>query len=117
MSKETLSKLLQEAKELNTTRRNCTKTKEELGRSTVETQGRYKHVLFGNNSRICGGCLKELQEQIDDCIYQEGLTEQQVQPICSKSVNTVEDDAVLIDVRTTEAIGSFACNSHWKERL
>ena len=76
MSKPTLSKLLHEANELNIPRKNCMKTKQELKKETAVKQSKEKDTIFGNDSRICEGYLKELrdlreQEKIDDCIYWE----------------------------------------------
>ena len=52
------------------------KTKQEPEKAIPETQDKYKDIIFGFDSRICGGCLKEPQEQIDDDrIYQERLKE------------------------------------------
>ena len=36
------------------------KTKNELQKAITETQHKYKVIAFGNNSRICKGCLSEL---------------------------------------------------------
>ena len=52
------------------------KTKQEPEKAIPETQDKYKDIIFGFDSRKCGGCLKEPQEQIDDDrIYQERLKE------------------------------------------
>ena len=76
MSKPTLSKLLHEANELNIPRKNCMKTKQELKKEIAVEQSKEKDTIFGNDSRICEGYLKELrdlreQEKMDDCIYWE----------------------------------------------
>ena len=50
----------QESKELNITRRNCMKMKKEFEKAIVETQHKYKDIIFVCDSRILEGCLKEL---------------------------------------------------------
>ena len=68
--------MLLEVKKLTIPSRNCMKTKQEPEKAIPETQEKYKDIIFGFDSRICGGCLKEPQEQIDDDrIYQERLKE------------------------------------------
>ena len=44
-------------------------SREELGKAIAETQRSYKNIIFGNESRICEGFLKEFQEQLDNCIW------------------------------------------------
>ena len=55
-------KLLQEAKELNIPRRNCMKMKQELEKTIVETQQKYKDIIFGIDTPICKERLKELKK-------------------------------------------------------
>ena len=52
-------KLLQEVNKLNIPCRNLI-SKGELEKSVVQTQRKYKNIIFGNYSRICKGYLKEL---------------------------------------------------------
>ena len=63
LSKKTLSKLLQEAKQLNIPLRNFMKAKQELEKSIFETQLKYKDIIFGNHSRGCKGCLKNFENK------------------------------------------------------
>ena len=49
MSKKKLSKLLQEAKEFNILLRDFMKIKQELEKAIVETQRKYKDIIFGND--------------------------------------------------------------------
>lgn len=91
------------------------KTKQEPEKAIPETQDKYKDIIFGFDSRICGGCLEEPQEQIDDDrIYQERLKEWQVRDICLTLNNTVEEDGVLIVIRTSEVLGFLVDNEYYK---
>ena len=63
MSKNALSKLLEEAKELNMPRRNCMKAKQELQKAIAETQLKYKDIFFGNDASIYTQCLNQLKKQ------------------------------------------------------
>ena len=49
--------------------------KGELEKSVVQTQRKYKAIIFGNYSKICIGCIKEPWDQgkIDRYMYQERL--------------------------------------------
>ena len=59
-NKQSRKKLRQESKELNIPRRNCMKMKKEFEKAIVETQHKYKDIIFVYDSRILEGCLKEL---------------------------------------------------------
>lgn len=59
MNKKSKSKLLQQANKLNIPSRNLI-SKGELEKSVVQTQRKYKAIIFGNYSKICIGCIKEL---------------------------------------------------------
>ena len=61
MRKKTLSKLLQETKELNIPRRNCMKTKQDLEKPIIERQCKYKDIIFENYTPICTESLNELK--------------------------------------------------------
>ena len=49
MSKKKLSKLLQEAKELNIPLRDFMRMKQELEKAIVETQQKYRDIIFRND--------------------------------------------------------------------
>ena len=53
MSKKALSKMFQEGKKLNIPCRNRMKTKQELKKTTAETQSKYKDTIFVNDTPIC----------------------------------------------------------------
>ena len=52
MRKKTLSKLLQEAKELNIPCRNCMKTKQELKITKKDNIDKYKEIISENDTPI-----------------------------------------------------------------
>ena len=55
--------LLELAKKLNITRRNCMKTKEGLEEAIKDTIRRYKEIIFGSDAPTCMACLDELRKQ------------------------------------------------------
>lgn len=59
----TLSKLIQEAKDLNIPSENCTKTKQELEKSIKGNIIKHKEITFDVDSPICINCLNELKIQ------------------------------------------------------
>ena len=79
----------------------------------------YKDIIFGNDSRICEGCLNELVEQgnIDECLYQERLKQQRVRSIRRTLANMVEKYEVPIDGRTDEIIGSIVDNKYCRKKF
>lgn len=77
MSKISLSRLLQEANEQSIPRQKHIKKKQELEKVIVETQGKYKDTIFGNDTPICKESLNELKKRkIDDeRLHSQKLTE------------------------------------------
>ena len=45
--------LLELAKKFNMPRRNCMKTKEELGKAIKDTIKMYKEIIFGSDTPVC----------------------------------------------------------------
>ena len=60
------SSLLELAKELNISPRNCMKTKEELEEAIKDTIKGYREIIFGSDTPVCMACLDELRKQIID---------------------------------------------------
>ena len=52
--------LLELAKKLNISRRNCMKTKEELEEVIKDTIKGYKEIFFSSDTPACMACLDEL---------------------------------------------------------
>ena len=52
--------LLEFAKTLNITRRNCVKTEEELEEAIKDTIKGYNEIIFGSDAPICVACLDKL---------------------------------------------------------
>ena len=67
--------LLELAKKLNISRRNCMKTKEELEEATKGTIKVYKEIIFSLDTSFCMACLNELRRQqiIDQHVYDQRL--------------------------------------------
>ena len=67
--------LLGFAKELNISRRNCMKTKEELEKAIKDTITKYKEIIFLLDNPVCKACLNELRRQqvIDKKVYDQKL--------------------------------------------
>ena len=75
--------LLELAKKLNIPRRNCMKTKEELGEAINNTITRYKEIIFGSDTPACMTCLDKLRRQqvIDQKAYDQRLMEDTVRKV------------------------------------
>ena len=68
--------LLELAKKLNTPRRNCMKTKEELEKAIKDTMAKFgKEIIFDPDNRVCMTCLDEHRKQqvIDKKVYDKKL--------------------------------------------
>ena len=63
--------LLELTKNLNISRRNCMKTKEELEEAIKDTIRGYKEIIFGSDTPVFVVCLDELRKQqiIDQKVY------------------------------------------------
>ena len=63
--------LLELTKNLNISRRNCMKTKEELEEAIKDTIKGYKEIIFGSDTPVFVVCLDELRKQqiIDQKVY------------------------------------------------
>ena len=57
------SSLLELAKELNISPRNCMKTKEELEEAIKDTIKGYREIIFGSDTPVCMACLDELRKR------------------------------------------------------
>ena len=55
--------LLELAKKLNISPRNCMKTKEEIEKAIKDTIKVYKEIIFGSDTPVCMACLDELRKQ------------------------------------------------------
>ena len=69
--------LLELTKNLNISRRNCMKTKEELEEAIKDTIKRYKEITLYSDTPACVACLDELRKQqiIDQKVYDQKLME------------------------------------------
>ena len=72
--------LLELAKKLNITRRDCMKTREEIEEAIKDTITLYKELIFGLDTPACMACLDELRKQqvIDQKVYDQRLMEDTV---------------------------------------
>ena len=71
--------LLELAKKLNISHRNCMKAKEELEEAIKDTITGYKEIIFGSDTPVCMACLDELRKQqvIDQKIYDQKLMDEE----------------------------------------
>ena len=118
MSKTTL---LQKAKELNMSRRNCMKTKQELEKAIKDTIIKYKDIIFSTDSPIFIKCLDELRKQqvIDEKVYDQKFMDAAVRKLAWKHLreNTVLNGDTLIDKRTGEVLESEVDYTRWKDKF
>ena len=64
---------LEIAKKLNTPRRNCMRTKEELEEAIEDTIKRCKEIIFDSDTPSCMACLDKLRKQqiINQHVYDQ----------------------------------------------
>ena len=109
--------LLELAKKLNISRRNCMKTKEELEEAIKDAMTMYKEIIFGSDTVICMACLDELlkQQVTDQKIYDQKLMEDTMRKLAWKGLqkNIVMDCDTMIDKRTGEVLNSI----YWKDKF
>ena len=113
--------LLELAKKLNTPRRNCMKTKEELEEAIKDTITKYKEIIFGSDSPACMACLEELRKQqvIDQKVYDQKLIEDTIRKLAWEGLqrNIVMDGDTMIDKRTGVVLGPDADSTYWKNKF
>ena len=113
--------LLEHARKLNITRRNCMKTKEELEKAIKDTITKYKEIIFGPDSPICIKCLNELRNQqvINKKVYDKKLMDDAVRKLAwdelQKSI--VMDGDVMIDRKTGEVLDPEVDSTYWKNKF
>ena len=116
MSK-TLSKLLQEAMDLNLPQ-NYMKRKQELEKAIVETQHKYKDITCRNDTRICTECLNELKKQqvIDERMHNQKLIDNIVRKLLWDSFQKkiVVDVDMMKDKRTGEVLSPEVDYTYYK---
>ena len=99
--------LLELAKKLNISRRNC-KKKEELKEAIRDIIKGYKEIIFASDTHVCMVCLEELwrQQVIDQKIYDQKLIGDTVRKLAWDGLqkNIVMDDDTIIDKRTGEVL-------------
>ena len=113
--------LLELAKKLNTPRRNCMKTKEELEEAIKGTIKVYKEIIFGSDTPVCMACLDELRKQqiIDQYVYDQKLMDDTIRKLAWEELqkNIVMDGDTMIDRRTGEVLGSEVDSAYWKDKF
>ena len=77
------SSLLELAKELNISPRNCVKTKEELEEAIKDTIKGYWEIIFGSDTPVCMACLDELRKQqiIDQHVRDQRLMDDTIRKL------------------------------------
>ena len=113
--------LLELAKKLNTPRRNCMKTKEELEEAIKDTITKYKEIIFGSDSPACMACLEELRKQqvIDQKVYDQKLIEDTIRKLAWEGLqrNIVMDGDTMIDKRTDVVLDPDVDSTYWKDKF
>ena len=113
--------LLEHAKKLNISRRNCLKTKEELEEAIKDTITKYKKIIFGPDSPVCMACLNELRKKqvIDEKVYDQKLMYDTFRTFAWEELqkNIVMDDDTMIDRRTREVLDPEVDSTYWKNKF
>ena len=113
--------LLELAKKLNISRRNCMKTKEELEEAIKDTITRYKDIVFGSDTPSCMACLEELRRQqvIDQHVYDQKLMEDTMRKFAWEGLpkNIVMDGDTMIDKRAGEVFNPEVDSTDWKDKF
>ena len=75
--------LLELAKNLNITRRNCMKTKKELEEAIKDTIKEYKGIIFGSDTPTYMACLDKLRKHqiIDQHVYDKRLMDDMIRKL------------------------------------
>ena len=111
--------LLELAQKLNTTRRNCMKTKEELEEAISDIIIGYKQIIFGSDTPACMACLDELRKQqiIDQHVYAQKLMDDTIRKLAWEGLqkNIVMDGDTMIDKRTSDVLGPEVDSTYWKD--
>ena len=77
------------------------KTKQKLEKVLVETECKYRNIIFGNDTPTCKECLNKLKRQyiIAERVYNQMLMENTIRKLLWDSIckNIVVDDNIMID--------------------
>ena len=113
--------LLELAKKLNISRRNCMKPKEELEEAIKETIKGYKEIILSSDTPICMACLDELREQqaIDQHVYDQKLMDDMIRKLECDGLqkNIVTDGDTIIDKSTGEVLGPEVDSTYRKDKF
>ena len=113
--------LLELAKKLNISRRNCMKTKEELEDAIKDTITKYKEIIFGLDTPTCMACLDELRKQqvTDKKVYDQRLMDDTLRKLAWEEFqkNIVMNGDMMIDKRTGEVLDPEVDSMHWKDKF
>ena len=113
--------LLELAKKLNISHRNCMKTKEGLEEAIKDTIKGYKEIIFGSDTPVCMACLDELRRQqiIDQHVYDQRLMEDRMRKLVWEGLqkNIVIDGDTMINKRTGEVLNPGVDSTYWKDKF
>ena len=113
--------LLELAKKLNISRRNCMKTKGELKEAIKDTITRYKDIVFGSDTPSCMACLEKLRRQqvIDQHVYDQKLMEDKMRKFAWERLqkNIVMDGDTMIDKTAGEVFNPKVDSTYWKDKF
>ena len=109
--------LLELTKKLNTPRRNCMKTNEEL----EEAIAGYKKIIFGSDTPNCMACLDELRKQqiIDQHVYDQKLMDDTIRTLAWEGLqkNIMMNRDTMIDKRTGKVLDPEVDSTYWKDKF
>ena len=116
--------LLELAKKLNITRRNCMKTREELEEAIKDTIKRYKEIIFGSDTSACMACLDELRKQqiIDQKIYDQKLMEDTMRKLAWEGLQKLQKNIAMVgdtitDKSTGEVLNPEVDSTYWRDKF
>ena len=113
--------LLELAKKLNISHRNCMKTKEGLEKAIKDTITGCKEIIFGADTPACMVCLYELwkQQVIDQKVYDQKLMDDTVRKLTWEGLqkNMVMGGDMMTDRRKGEVLDPEVGFTYWKDKF
>ena len=113
--------LLDLAKKLNISCRNCMKTKEELEEAIKDTIKEYKEIIFDLDTPVYMACLNELRKQqtIYQYMHDQKLMNNMIKKLAWEGLLKiiVMDGDTRIDKKTGEVLGSKVDSTYWKDKI
>ena len=119
INKINMKSLLELAKKLNRSCRNCMKIKEELEEAIKDTIKEYKEIIFDSDTPVCMAYLDKLKKQqtIDQHISDQWLMDDMIRKLAWDGLqkNIAMDGDTMIDKKTGEALSPEVDSTYGKE--